>query len=84
MADEPAYSAEEQVERRVLLDLRSFIAKHGTKQVDQYCAQRLHDMRQDRLHWQRQPEGHELPIDTSTWNDPPVGEIDTRTANDLA
>jgi hypothetical protein len=37
----------ERGERQALLKLRTFITKHGTKEVDQYAAQRLHDIRQD-------------------------------------
>lgn len=31
-------------ERQALLEVRSFILKHGVKEVDAYCAQRLHDI----------------------------------------
>lgn len=34
-------------ERQALLEVRSFIIKHGTREVDSYCAQRLHDIRMD-------------------------------------
>lgn len=34
-------------ERYALLKVRSFITKHGTKEVADYCAQRLHDIQMD-------------------------------------
>lgn len=37
----------EEGERQALLQVRSFIATHGTKEVGDYCAQRLHDIRMD-------------------------------------
>lgn len=40
----------EQGERAALLQVRSFISKHGTKEVDAFCAQRLHDIRMDARH----------------------------------
>lgn len=35
------------IERRTLLQVRSFLARHGAAQVDAYCQQRLHDMAMD-------------------------------------
>lgn len=40
----------EKGERQALLEVRSFITKHGLKEVDAYCAQRLHDIRMDAFH----------------------------------
>jgi hypothetical protein len=40
----------EKGERQALLEVRSFITKHGLKEVDTYCAQRLHDIRMDAIH----------------------------------
>jgi hypothetical protein len=37
----------EQGERYALLKVRTFIAMNGTKEVDAYCAQRLHDIMMD-------------------------------------
>lgn len=37
----------EKGERQALLEVRSFITKHGTKEVDAYCQQRLHDINMD-------------------------------------
>lgn len=37
-------------ERQTLLQVRTFITKHGTKEVDVYCAQRLHGIRMDAAH----------------------------------
>lgn len=37
----------ERGERQALLEVRSFITKHGAKEVDAYCAQRLHDITMD-------------------------------------
>lgn len=45
--DEPAYTEFEQGERQALLQVRSFIARHGVKEVSDYCATRLHDMKMD-------------------------------------
>lgn len=50
---DPKFTEFEQGERQALLQLRTFITKHGVKEVDQYAAQRLHDIRQDALHRQR-------------------------------
>lgn len=47
MRDEPAYTEFEQGERQALLEVRSFIAKRGLKELDAYCAQRLHDIAMD-------------------------------------
>lgn len=52
---EPNWTEEEKGERQALLEVRSFVARHGPKEVDQYCAQRLHDMRMDRLACDRAP-----------------------------
>lgn len=41
------YSEFEKGERQALLEVRGFITKHGTKEVDAYCAQRLHDIMMD-------------------------------------
>ena len=46
---EPAYTEFELGERQALLEVRSFITKHGKREVDAYCAQRLHDLRMDAL-----------------------------------
>jgi hypothetical protein len=48
--DEP-YSEFERGERQALLQVRSFILKHGLKEVDAYCAQRLHDIKMDARHY---------------------------------
>ncbi len=48
---EPIYSARDQGFREALLQVRSFIAKHGKGEVDAFCAQALHDLRMDTLHW---------------------------------
>lgn len=45
MAEE--FTEFEKGERQALLQVRSFIINHGTKEVDAYCAQRLHDIRMD-------------------------------------
>jgi hypothetical protein len=50
LSRDPTYSEFEHGERRALLEVRSFITKHGTKQVDDYCAQRLHDIAMDARH----------------------------------
>lgn len=50
MSREPDYSEFEKGERQALLQVRSFIIKHGTKEVDAFCAQRLHDIMMDRRH----------------------------------
>lgn len=34
-------------ERAALLQVRSFIIKHGLREVDAFCAQRLHDIKMD-------------------------------------
>lgn len=47
MTADPDYTEFEQGERQALLQLRSFIAKRGTKEVDAYCAQRLADIEND-------------------------------------
>lgn len=47
---EPIYTEFEKGERQALLEVRSFVTKHGTKEVDAYCMQRLHDIRMDNLH----------------------------------
>lgn len=44
---EPPVSDYELGERQALLEVRSFILKHGLKEVDAYCAQRLHDIAED-------------------------------------
>lgn len=44
---EPVYSEYQDGERAALLQVRSFIIKHGKAQVDAYCAQRLHDIAMD-------------------------------------
>lgn len=43
----PDYSEHEKGERAALLQVRSFITKHGVKEVDMFCAQRLHDILMD-------------------------------------
>jgi regulator of protease activity HflC (stomatin/prohibitin superfamily) len=43
------------VERRTLLEVRSFITKHGRAHVDAYCQQRLHDMAMDARHEDKEP-----------------------------
>jgi oligoribonuclease (3'-5' exoribonuclease) len=48
---EPIYSARDQGFREALLQVLSFIAKHGKAEVDAFCAQALHDLRMDTLHW---------------------------------
>lgn len=53
---QPHYTEFEKGERAALLQIRSFITKHGVKELDAYCAQRLHDIKMDRLHWQKQEE----------------------------
>lgn len=47
---DPAFSEFEQGERQALLEVRGFILKHGLREVDAYCAQRLHDIRMDARH----------------------------------
>lgn len=49
---DPEYSDFERGERQALLQVRSFIAKHGLKEADAFCQQRLHDIMMDA----RQPE----------------------------
>lgn len=49
---EPNYSEFEKGERAALLQVRSFLAHHGAKEVDAFCMQRLHDIAMDRRHWQ--------------------------------
>lgn len=44
---EPTYSEFERGERAALLQVRSFIIKHGRADVDAFCAQRLHDIAMD-------------------------------------
>jgi len=44
------YTDFEKGERQALLEVRSFITKHGMKEVDTYCAQRLHDIHMDAFH----------------------------------
>lgn len=48
---DPAYTEFEKGERQALLQVRSFMARFGPKEVDAFCAQRLHDLSMDRLHW---------------------------------
>jgi hypothetical protein len=48
---EPIYSTRDQGFREALLQVLSFIAKHGKAEVDAFCAQALHDLRMDTLHW---------------------------------
>lgn len=45
--DGELYSQFENGERQALLQVRSFITKHGAKEVDAFCAQRLHDIMMD-------------------------------------
>ena len=60
MAD-PAFSEFEQGERHALLELRKFVSTQGlrlkgaalVREVDVFCATRLHDLRQDAEHRQR-------------------------------
>jgi hypothetical protein len=49
---DPQYTEFEMGERQALLQLRSFIIKHGKDQVDDFCAQRLHDIKMDARHRQ--------------------------------
>ncbi len=44
------YTDFEKGERQALLEVRSFITKHGLQEVDTYCALRLHDIRMDAFH----------------------------------
>ena len=44
------YSEFERGERQALLQVRSFIAMHGKREVDAFCAQRLHDIAMDARH----------------------------------
>lgn len=46
----------EKGERQALLEVRSFITKHGTKEVDAYCRQRLHDIAMDARHQSKSSE----------------------------
>lgn len=55
MSDEPKYTEFEKGEREALLQVRGFIAKHGIKEVDDFCWQRLHDIQMDARHHQRPP-----------------------------
>lgn len=50
VSDNEAYSDFERGERQALLQVRSFVIKHGPKEVDAFCAQRLHDIRMDARH----------------------------------
>lgn len=58
MANDPHFTEFEQGERAALLQLRSFITNQGltlkgaalTREVDAFCAQRLHDIRMDAAH----------------------------------
>lgn len=59
---EPEYTEFEQGERQALLQVRSFIAKHGIKEVSDYAAMRLHDIRMDALHRTEQAEGDVLNL----------------------
>lgn len=45
--NKPRYNRFEEGERFALLQVRSFIIKHGLKEVDTFCAQRLHDIDMD-------------------------------------
>ncbi len=58
---DPTYSEHEQGERAALLQVRSFIAKHGLKEVDAFCAQRLDDIKMDRLHWDKENRSNFSP-----------------------
>lgn len=49
-ADEPTYTEFEEGERQALIEVRSFIAKRGLKEVDTFCAQRLADIKADARH----------------------------------
>lgn len=55
MRAEPNYSEHEKGERAALLNVRSFIVHHGLKEVDAFCAQRLHDIMMDRRHYDAKP-----------------------------
>jgi hypothetical protein len=46
----PNWTEFEEGERDALLRVRTFIALHGTGEVDDYCMQRLHDIRMDAMH----------------------------------
>ena len=54
MAEEPRYiqmlDEEQRGYRRAMLEVRTFIARHGNKEVDQFCMQALADMRNDAEH----------------------------------
>lgn len=52
--DDP-FSDFEKGERQALMEVRSFITKHGTKNVDAYCAQRLFDISMDAMQGQNKP-----------------------------
>lgn len=56
-----AYNDFEQGERQALLQVRSFITKHGTKEVDAYCAQRLHDIMMDARYARLKPPHFLIP-----------------------
>ena len=47
LTPQPEYTEFEKGERAALLQVRSFIIKHGKSQVDAFCAQRLHDIAMD-------------------------------------
>jgi hypothetical protein len=59
---EPTYTEFEQGERQALLQVRSFIAQHGTKEVSDYAAQRLHDLKMDALRRQPIEEGEPIEL----------------------
>lgn len=41
------YTEFERGEREALLQVRSFLIKHGAREVDAFCAQRVHDIMMD-------------------------------------
>jgi hypothetical protein len=58
MTDNEAYNDFEQGERQALLQVRSFIVKHGSKgikEIDMFCAQRLNDIKMDARHARLKP-----------------------------
>lgn len=61
MSDNEAYNDFEQGERQALLQVRSFITKHGTEEVDMFCAQRLHDIKMDARYARLKPPHYLIP-----------------------
>jgi hypothetical protein len=67
MSIEETYDEFTRGERQALLRVRSFITKHGVREVDAYCAQRLHDIMMDN----RAPRAN-VGIPTGTMSECPL------------